>query len=65
MKREELGRFLITQTAVVVEAMQKIDLNAKGILFVIDENEKLAGVVTDGDIQIGRASCRERVWSRV
>lgn len=51
MKREELGKFLITQTAVVVEAMQKIDLNAKGILFVIDENEKLAGVVTDGDIR--------------
>ncbi len=51
MKREELGRFLITQKAVVVEAMQKIDLNAKGILFVIDENERLEGVVTDGDIR--------------
>lgn len=51
MKREELGRFLITQTAVVVEAMQKIDLNSKGILFVVDENEQLEGVVTDGDIR--------------
>lgn len=51
MKREELGRFLITQKAVVVEAMQKIDLNAKGILFVIDDNERLEGVLTDGDIR--------------
>ncbi len=51
MKQEELSRFLIAQTAIVVEAMQKIDLNAKGILFVLDENEKLAGVVTDGDIR--------------
>ncbi len=51
MKQEELSRFLITQAAYVVEAMQKIDVNAKGILFVLDENEKLVGVVTDGDIR--------------
>ena len=51
MKQEELNKFLIIQTVLVVEAMQKIDLNAKGILFVLDENEKLAGVVTDGDIR--------------
>lgn len=51
MKREELGRFLIPQTVIVVEAMQRIDSNAKGILFVIDESEKLIGVVTDGDIR--------------
>lgn len=51
MKQEELYDFLITQTATVVEAMQKIDLNTKGILFVTDEEEKLAGVLTDGDIR--------------
>ena len=51
MKREELGRFLIPQTVIVVEAMQRIDSNAKGILFVIDDSEKLIGVVTDGDIR--------------
>ena len=51
MKREELGRFLIPQTVIVVEAMQRIDSNAKGILFVVDESEKLIGVVTDGDIR--------------
>lgn len=51
MKNEHLRAFLIPQTATVVEAMQKIDLNAKGILFVIDEKEKLIGVITDGDIR--------------
>ena len=31
--------------------MHRIDSNAKGILFVVDESEKLIGVVTDGDIR--------------
>lgn len=51
MKNEHLNGFLITQKATVVEAMQKIDLNAKGILFVVDEKEGLAGAITDGDIR--------------
>ncbi|MCR2048349.1 sugar phosphate nucleotidyltransferase [Acetatifactor muris] len=33
------------------EAMQKIDHNAKGILFLTDERGVLAGCVTDGDIR--------------
>lgn len=51
MKNEQLRLFLISQTATVVEAMQKIDLNVKGILFVVDEKERLTGVITDGDIR--------------
>ncbi len=51
MKTEELLLFLITPEATVVEAMQKIDANAKGILFAADVNRKLLGVVTDGDIR--------------
>ena len=31
--------------------MQKIDLNSCGILFIVDENERLIGCVTDGDIR--------------
>ena len=65
MEGEHLGAFLIAQTASVVEAMQKIDLNAKGILFVIDENDKLSGVITDGDIRrwlIKTGNLQESVW---
>lgn len=51
MKNAEIKNFLTLQTATVVEAMQKIDLNAKGILFVIDTKENLIGVLTDGDIR--------------
>ncbi len=35
----------------ISEAMQKIDHNAKGILFLTDERGSLAGCVTDGDIR--------------
>ena len=37
MNREQINAFVIKETATVVEAMQKIDSNAKGILFVVDE----------------------------
>ncbi|MBR1598332.1 MAG: nucleotidyltransferase family protein [Lachnospiraceae bacterium] len=46
-----MDRYMILQDAVIVEAMQKIDDNAKGILFVVDESEHLVGVITDGDIR--------------
>ncbi len=65
MEIEHLNAFLIAQTATVVEAMQKIDLNAKGILFAMDGEEKLAGVVTDGDIRrwlIKTGSLEDPIW---
>ena len=51
MKTEQLMPFLISPDSTVVEAMQLIDRNARGILFVADEHQKLLGVVTDGDIR--------------
>ncbi len=35
----------------IVEAMQKIDANAKGILFITNTDRKLIGAITDGDIR--------------
>ena len=51
MTYEQLKLFLTEADATVVEAMQKIDTNAKGILFIVDHQGKIAGVVTDGDIR--------------
>lgn len=51
MKAEQLTLFFISPNNTVVEAMQKIDRNARGILFVINEQQKLLGVITDGDIR--------------
>ena len=48
MNAEKLMSFLISPDHTVVEAMQKIDSNARGILFAADESRKLLGVVTDG-----------------
>lgn len=51
MKSEQLNQFFISPHTTVVEAMQKIDANARGILFVIENENKLTGVITDGDIR--------------
>lgn len=51
MKTEQLMEFLISPDGTAVEAMQHIDRNAKGILFVVEDHQKLIGVVTDGDIR--------------
>lgn len=51
MNSEQMKLFIIKEDATVVEALQQIDTNAKGILFVIDTKDKLVGSVTDGDIR--------------
>lgn len=35
----------------LVNAMQAIDANASGILFLVDEDDRLVGCITDGDIR--------------
>lgn len=51
MNRQQLGMFLADEHLLLAEAMQKIDDNAKGILFVTDEQGRLIGTVSDGDIR--------------
>lgn len=51
MKSELLTPYFINKSNTVVEALQKIDLNSKQILFVVDSNRKLEGIITDGDIR--------------
>ncbi len=51
MRGEELEKYLGTEDMSVVEAMQKIDRNAKGILYIVDERGCLLGSLTDGDIR--------------
>lgn len=51
MKNEWKKQFIGTEKMTVVEAMQKIDVNTKGILFITDKEERLVGSLTDGDIR--------------
>ncbi len=51
MKSELLNMYVINKSNNVVEALQRIDLNGKQLLFVVDANRKLEGIITDGDIR--------------
>lgn len=51
MEAERLNSFIGDESLTIVDAMGKIDANAKGIIFIVDENNKLIGSVTDGDIR--------------
>ena len=47
----DLSKFLGNRKLTVSEAMQRIDKNTCGILFLTDEHNRLAGCITDGDIR--------------
>ncbi|MDE5698665.1 MAG: nucleotidyltransferase family protein [Lachnospiraceae bacterium] len=51
MNREQTTMFVGKSSMTVVDAMEKIDKNAKGILFILDEGDTLIGSITDGDIR--------------
>ena len=51
MDMERINDFIGSESLSIVDAMEKIDYNAKGILFIIDEAGKLVGSLTDGDIR--------------
>ena len=51
MSRKNLSAFIGESSLSIVEAMEKIDVNVRGILFVVNEEKKLVGSITDGDIR--------------
>ena len=51
MEKERIDSFIGARSLSIVDAMGKIDINSKGILFIVDENGSLVGSLTDGDIR--------------
>lgn len=51
MKTEFIEYLTINKEASIIEALRLIDKNAKGILIVVDEEGKVLGTITDGDIR--------------
>lgn len=51
MIQRNLDEFLAQADIILVDAMRKIDENAKGILFIVDQGRHLLGSLTDGDIR--------------
>ncbi len=56
MDKAKLRTLLISSDTTLKEAMQKLNDTAEQILFVTDEDDKLLGTVTDGDIRRGLIS---------
>ena len=48
---EKLLPFVIEKNTSILEALKKIDQNAKGFLIVLDRNGAVLGTLTDGDIR--------------
>lgn len=51
MSKKQIPMFLGSGAMTVVDAMEKIDKNARGILFIVNEGGVLLGSITDGDIR--------------
>ncbi|WP_408072039.1 nucleotidyltransferase family protein [Butyrivibrio sp. JL13D10] len=49
--RKFLEKFISFKDITVLQAMQKIDVNAKNILYIVDENDVLLASISDGDIR--------------
>ncbi len=51
MDESEIIQLTIKKSATIIESMKQLDETARGILFVVDDNNKLSGSLTDGDIR--------------
>lgn len=51
MTKECINTFCGKTSMKLVEVLEKIDVNASGILFILNEEERLVGAVSDGDIR--------------
>lgn len=47
----DINKFTGTDSLTISEAMRKININALGILFILDENDVVLSCITDGDIR--------------
>lgn len=47
----QIEDFIVSPEMTIVEVMKSIDRNAQGIVYVCDDERKLLGVITDGDVR--------------
>ncbi len=51
MDKDERLKYICRKYVSIVEAMQQIDSNSGEVLYIVDEEERLIGSVSDGDIR--------------
>ena len=47
----DFEQFIVSPETTILDTMEKIDKNAQGIAYVVDKDNVLLGVITDGDIR--------------
>lgn len=48
---KELNKFQIDESATLKDAMEAITANGRGVIFIRTQDEKIIGILTDGDIR--------------
>lgn len=51
MNKERIKAFCGHISMKLVEVMERIDANARGVLFIVDDEKKIVGAISDGDIR--------------
>ncbi len=51
MDKQEIQKFIAKDSSALADSMRRINLMPKRILFLVDNNSKLIGTLTDGDIR--------------
>lgn len=49
--KSNIDKILVYDNFTIRQAMEKLDLGAKGIILLVDNNKKLLGTITDGDFR--------------
>lgn len=51
VNKERMAKFISGDSINIVDAMERIDKNCAGVLFIVNEKNELIGCITDGDIR--------------
>ena len=51
MKKMNKSNYILNEPATILQAMEKINSNSDGAVFVCDNDERVIGMITDGDIR--------------
>ncbi len=51
MRKERLEKFIVKHGSSIRKAVEVMDKNGKGVVFIVDDDSKVIGVVTDGDFR--------------
>jgi len=51
IRTEDINKFIVNKKATIKEVLKVIDRNKEGIALVVDDNLRLLGTITDGDIR--------------